>query len=73
MQTRQVVALPIGGYGVHRDLPRSVFVQTGCYNTGCPLATLVGQSYVSVSFAQFGVGESLFVNEHVLYIWAFVW
>jgi hypothetical protein len=74
--------IPLGSYGVHYPdsrspsyyrLPNQIFIHTGCYDTGCPIPTLEGQSYVSISYWVSGIGEYLFLNEHVNYIWAFVW
>lgn len=69
--------VPQGGYGPQSNLPHQVSVQAMhviCHDTACPaLLTPEGQSYVSVSYALFGVGEYLFVLAHTHYIWAFVW
>jgi len=68
--------IPLGVYGAQSNLPHQVNVQAThavCHDTGCPaLLTPEGQSYVSISYALFGVGEYLFVDAHTYYIWAFV-
>ncbi|MGA2875330.1 MAG: hypothetical protein ABSE82_07300 [Nitrososphaerales archaeon] len=67
--------VPLGGYGVQSNLPHQISVQAIraiCHDTGCPaLLTPEGPSYVSVSYALFGVGEYLFVDQ-TLHIWAFM-
>lgn len=57
-----VPVIPSGGYGPDHKLPNQIFVQTRCYDTGCPIVTTTGQSWVSISYALFGVGEYPFVN-----------
>ena len=63
--------VPLGGYGVHHNLPQQVFVHTTCYHTFCPIVSIEGQSMVSISYALFGVGEYLFVGYAI--ILAFIW
>ena len=80
--------IPLGSYGFHAPplsvnptyvsapqnrLPRSVFEQTACAHTLCPVTTLNGQSYVSISYSSLGAGGYLFIEDHQRFCWAFVW
>ena len=55
-------------YGVHPI--ESVPVNTRCYSP-CDLQLVTGQSYGSISYSVFGIGEYLFVQQHVHYILGF--
>jgi hypothetical protein len=80
--------VPLGDYRMHYPppsvnptypndaeygLPLPVFEQTVCAHTLCPIFTLYGQSYVSISYSYFGIGEYLFIEAHQRYCWAFIW
>lgn len=76
-----VPVIPQGGYALHYPdsrstpeyrLPHSVFAQTVCAHTLCPIASLYGQSYVSISYSGFGIGGYMFIEAHQLYIWSFI-
>ena len=68
-----VPVVPLEPYGPQYNLPHQIFVQTKCFGqSGCPIVTITGQCWVSISYEFFGLGEYLFINVYTFYYWAFI-